>query len=187
MITLTHNKHKPISEKIYFHSSPSLTLLLQLPPSAQGPLHTTTSLAVTLDRFSRMQLCPEGWGEVVLLLLLLLFLRLLIHCFLPLSPGWSLISLRKVALASSCLTSSLDRGEGCQRSREGGRSIISIHYVACFKVPLRQAFSQVYFTVHTHTHTHTHTQELSCCFLVVCIFLFHCKYNLLLLIIIINK
>lgn len=71
-------------------------LILQ-PPSpslrpAQGPPHTTTSLAVTLDGFSGMRLCPEGRERQ--------------HssfsfsssasshsAVLTLSPGWSLISL----------------------------------------------------------------------------------------------
>lgn len=61
------------------------------------------------------------------------------------------------ALASSCLGSNSNRGEGCQRSRKGGRSYISI--LSCGWL---QGSSQASFQsrLHTHINTRVHTQWL---------------------------
>ncbi|KAE8301028.1 hypothetical protein D5F01_LYC01179 [Larimichthys crocea] len=103
--------------------------LFQAPPlpslrPAQGPPHTTTSLAVTLDGFSGMRLCPEGRGSQSSSFSFSSSASSRAPSRRYLQAGVS--SACAVTLASSCLTSNSDRGEGCQRSRKGGRSYISI-------------------------------------------------------------
>lgn len=73
--------------------------ILQPPPTpppfpAQGPPHTTNSLAVTLDGFSEMRPCPGGSGRLPSSFSSSASSH---DAFLPLSQGWSLISLHSSA------------------------------------------------------------------------------------------
>lgn len=96
--------------------------ILQPPPTpppfpAQGPPHTTNSLAVTLDGFSEMRPCPGGSGRLPSSFSSSASSH---DAFLRLSQGWSLISLHSSARFQ------LPHQQLCQRSRKGGRSYISI-------------------------------------------------------------